>query len=1215
MPHPFDRMHTIPDAATLLRHLDQIDIFEVYNSRLLFDASTTTRCGSPRKYNLIQAAGSDAHVLPGHRHRDQPHPRPSTGRRSSCWRCVTTRSCAAPRACCIFRGSNGCKAWPGRAEASGADRRIGRWVTVADDQIYERYQAKAIDEINALGHDIAEWLGEHHRGRRRRCSAPATRWPTSCSSSTGRMPAEVQEGVAFFGRAGQAILKSLQRLRIDPLMLYGTVCLKAAIDPDDDDLEQSRALADPRAAHHAAAHRGHPAARTRARSSTRSRFPLAAPCTGAVGEIGRFTPDHRDAGGARHRPLPRRLRLEAGVLGRVQGARHLVREPAAVLTYPSEAMAQRQIVAMGGGGFLMEGRRVAARRLRARARQPAGSPRVLSRHGDGRRRDRTSSPFTARSRSERADASHLALFQRDERDPRTHLLAQDVIYVGGGNTVNMLAIWRAHGVDARAARGVGGRRRPVRDERRLAVLVRGGRHRLVRAAARRCTTGSGCFPAATARTTTASRARRPTYQPRGRRRPARRASPPTTAAACTSPAPSSPTSSARGRTPAPTGSSTGPKASARRRSPRGSSAHDPKGGRRPGRPGSGQPGRAAPARPGPPRPDRRARARVDPARDAGGGRARAGAHLDAAAASRRRRRPSAVTAALIAVGPRGHTGDAHQARRRHLHRPGARRPAADAGRDGGDRRACRRRRRLQRRRRADPRDRRSPPADARRASRSTCIRRAATASPRSAPATSSSSRSSPPAAVTLGLRMWPHLGGDDRVVRRHDDALATRSTGAAGAAAALARLPGGRTPTCCWGACGGRHDSPERERGTRRLNCRSDWMGSPAAPNAARCCARARRVLRWAPPPAGASQTATGGRHAAGVGDARQPDPARRRERPDGVLGVARLAQHGRPRPHAAGHVRPQQRRRTTAGSRPTQFHAALLARRQRRSRRCARGWRRRASSVVDVPDNRLFVTAAGTIAQVERAFNVNEQPVPHRRHGWCARRTPTRPCPMPLARDVRAITGLDGALALARRPTAHARRPPPPPPGGNVGRAVLALLGRAAPRRLFPNPYAPGTPLPWTHLRLQPAQITSAYGINRLHRFGPGRPRPDDRDHRRVLLAHRCSATPTASRASSTCRRCAALATTARWSAPGTLQYPQDDAETQSWYIEQALDVEWAHAVAPGAQDRLRRRRQRRRRARPGGQRGRRPPPGEHRLEQLGTARVAGRRGRDHWR
>jgi uracil-DNA glycosylase len=38
----------------------------------------------------------------------------------------------------------------------------------------------------------------------------------------------VQEGVAFYGRAGQAILKSLQRLRVDPMAIYGTNCLKFA---------------------------------------------------------------------------------------------------------------------------------------------------------------------------------------------------------------------------------------------------------------------------------------------------------------------------------------------------------------------------------------------------------------------------------------------------------------------------------------------------------------------------------------------------------------------------------------------------------------------------------------------------------------------------------------------------------------------------------------------------------------------------------------------------------------------------------------------------------------------------------------------------------------------------------------------------------------------------------------------------------------------------
>jgi len=47
----------------------------------------------------------------------------------------------------------------------------------------------------------------------------------------------------------------------------------------------------------------------------------------------------------------------------------------------------------------------------------------------------------------RAEASHLDLFGRRVDDIEAFLLDQDVIYVGGGNTANMLAIWRIHGVD------------------------------------------------------------------------------------------------------------------------------------------------------------------------------------------------------------------------------------------------------------------------------------------------------------------------------------------------------------------------------------------------------------------------------------------------------------------------------------------------------------------------------------------------------------------------------------------------------------------------------------------------------------------------------------------------------------------------------------------------------------------------------------------------
>jgi predicted metal-dependent phosphoesterase TrpH len=65
LPHPFDRMHSIPDPATIQRHLADIDVFEVYNARLLFEAYNEEALRFARKYNLTMGAGSDAHVLQG----------------------------------------------------------------------------------------------------------------------------------------------------------------------------------------------------------------------------------------------------------------------------------------------------------------------------------------------------------------------------------------------------------------------------------------------------------------------------------------------------------------------------------------------------------------------------------------------------------------------------------------------------------------------------------------------------------------------------------------------------------------------------------------------------------------------------------------------------------------------------------------------------------------------------------------------------------------------------------------------------------------------------------------------------------------------------------------------------------------------------------------------------------------------------------------------
>ena len=65
LPHPFDRLHAIPSPATLHAHLADIDVFEIYNARLLMESYNDEALRFARKYDLTMGAGSDAHVLQG----------------------------------------------------------------------------------------------------------------------------------------------------------------------------------------------------------------------------------------------------------------------------------------------------------------------------------------------------------------------------------------------------------------------------------------------------------------------------------------------------------------------------------------------------------------------------------------------------------------------------------------------------------------------------------------------------------------------------------------------------------------------------------------------------------------------------------------------------------------------------------------------------------------------------------------------------------------------------------------------------------------------------------------------------------------------------------------------------------------------------------------------------------------------------------------------
>ena len=99
---------------------------------------------------------------------------------------------------------------------------------VQTDEIYERFLRKAIGEINELHAELLALADETH------VPVLGSGHPLGdvfLLKHTPR-PTEIAEGVAFFGRAGNAILKSLQRLSVDPLAIYGSNCLKFGTEED-----------------------------------------------------------------------------------------------------------------------------------------------------------------------------------------------------------------------------------------------------------------------------------------------------------------------------------------------------------------------------------------------------------------------------------------------------------------------------------------------------------------------------------------------------------------------------------------------------------------------------------------------------------------------------------------------------------------------------------------------------------------------------------------------------------------------------------------------------------------------------------------------------------------------------------------------------------------------------------------------------------------------
>jgi uracil-DNA glycosylase family 4 len=104
-------------------------------------------------------------------------------------------------------------------------------VPTTDDEIREKYLERAIRELNAFARRLTE-CPHCPRGQLMPVLGSGHPQADVFMVKHSARPSEVEEGVAFYGRSGNALMKSLKRLSIDPLAVYGTLCVKCPVaDP------------------------------------------------------------------------------------------------------------------------------------------------------------------------------------------------------------------------------------------------------------------------------------------------------------------------------------------------------------------------------------------------------------------------------------------------------------------------------------------------------------------------------------------------------------------------------------------------------------------------------------------------------------------------------------------------------------------------------------------------------------------------------------------------------------------------------------------------------------------------------------------------------------------------------------------------------------------------------------------------------------------------
>jgi uracil-DNA glycosylase len=113
-------------------------------------------------------------------------------------------------------------------------------VPATDDEIREKYLERAIRELNQLTREVQN-CEACPRGNLMPVLGSGHPQADIFLLKFIPMPSEIEEGVAFYGRAGSALMKSFKRLGIDPLAVYGTVFVKCPVGDTDLSAPECRA--------------------------------------------------------------------------------------------------------------------------------------------------------------------------------------------------------------------------------------------------------------------------------------------------------------------------------------------------------------------------------------------------------------------------------------------------------------------------------------------------------------------------------------------------------------------------------------------------------------------------------------------------------------------------------------------------------------------------------------------------------------------------------------------------------------------------------------------------------------------------------------------------------------------------------------------------------------------------------------------------------------